>query len=331
MSQQGLENDDVVDLWAREETPVLTLPLPLTSVEGDAEKELPSTLQLRQYGSQEETWGIHGTVWDGGIALISYISTCWQQQPTKPRADCGDEDSKQRSFSSQSGKIPPQSYTVIDLGSGTGCVGLGLFLMNNYKLIGDYTSLSRNMYETIFLTDLPEALPLLEENKRLNPLSKKPLNDCQPHCHVCKLIWGEESLPEAIQAALAENPNGAQSGNSSSNVLVTGADIVYRQNLFEPLLKTLRQLATFFKNITFLFSSQSIRSHLQEFWDLSRREGWRVIPRATVLVSEDPSAIPVLQEEFEERSTTDDKYDPWEMVRDKRAPGIVIVYELILL
>jgi hypothetical protein len=34
-----------------------------------------SILKLRQYGSTDDRWGIHSTIWDGGLALTAYLAS----------------------------------------------------------------------------------------------------------------------------------------------------------------------------------------------------------------------------------------------------------------
>jgi hypothetical protein len=60
-------------------------------------------------------------------------------------------------------------------------------------------------------------------------------------------------------------------------VLITGADIVYRPSLFGPLLTTLTDLYKQLSEsaiVDIWLSCQSIRSHLNDFWDTAARHGF---------------------------------------------------------
>ena len=210
------DDDSQVELWTREETPLLEIDIGNSVV-----------LRLRQYGSHDDRWGIHSCVWDGGLALLLYFS------------QCNTQNNSQRSV-------------VLDLGAGTGIVGLG---MTNYGA------------SQVILTDLPEAIPLLEENVELNPFMNVAVHE---------LTWGDSELPQSIEMILSQS--------ASEKLIVVGADIVYRQNLFEPLLSTLDTLWKCRNDAEFWFGSQSTRRHLQEFWNLAKCKGWAMLHHANVHV-----------------------------------------------
>lgn len=305
-------DDDALALWAREETPILTLSLPSFPLkDADAESSIESeiysreTLKLRQYPSDHNNWGIHGTVWDGGVAQLAYMHQHWLQEFATSHHDNTTE-------------VERHKVDLIDLGSGTGVLGLGLFLLAN-GTNSRIENTKRISFDSIFLTDLKVAVPLLKENLELNHLQEKEGNT---QCFVEELSWGEE-LFSSIQEVLMRKSN--------NQILVTGADIVYRQNLFGPLLKTMRHMADKVESmsaISFLFSSQSIRSHLKEFWDLCQDEGWNILPKAMVRVSEHPAKLPEIEERFEAYGDFL-KDNPWSLVESKRAPGVVVVYEIL--
>jgi predicted nicotinamide N-methyase len=162
-----------------------------------------SIITLRQYISSDDRWGIHSSVWEGGLALLAYL----QQHPV------------------------PKDTLIVDLGSGTGIVGLGLTKLG---------------YTKVAVTDLQEALPLLDDNVQRNEVSDA--------VQVCNLTWGEPLSKQVLN--LIQN---------SKRVLCVGADIVYRQSLFAPLIATLAELLQY-EHVSCLLASHSIRTHLPKFY-----------------------------------------------------------------
>jgi predicted nicotinamide N-methyase len=147
----------------------------------------------------------------------------------------------------QKNPVLSEDALIIDLGSGTGVVGLGA------AAIG---------FTNVVITDLREALDLMIENTRLNP----KFNVC-----VEEIAWGEP-LSESVKQRIA----------LTREVLLVGADIVYRQNLFDPLLTTLEWLWN--TKVKCIFATQSIRSHLEEFYAQALERGFVTTHLANVLV-----------------------------------------------
>ncbi|NXD17323.1 EFMT3 methyltransferase, partial [Nothocercus nigrocapillus] len=108
-----------------------------------------------------------------------------------------------------------QGKSVIELGAGTGIVGVLAALLG-----GDVT-----------ITDLPVALEQIRENVRRN------LPGLAPQPRVCALSWGLDH---------GAFPRGAYD-------VVLGADIVYAPDTFPRLVATLRHLAGP-RTVTFLSS-----------------------------------------------------------------------------
>lgn len=108
--KQEDENDDV-KLWEREETPLLKIPLPSTNNTTSNPQPVvpPKILLLRQFGSDATEFGIHSCVWDSGIALLHFLAERYNI-----------DGSAYKQFSSSN------STLVVDLGAGTGVVGLGM-------------------------------------------------------------------------------------------------------------------------------------------------------------------------------------------------------------
>ncbi|KAL8948669.1 MAG: hypothetical protein Q9222_005166 [Ikaeria aurantiellina] len=120
-----------------------------------------------------------GQLWPGGMILAKYLLRC-------KTADL-------------------QEKTIVELGAGSGLVGLALSLLDV-------------QISSIHLTDLPPILPLLEHNIGLNPSRTPTL------AHV--LEWGC-SVPKAIP----QNPE-----------ILLAADCVYFEPAFPLLLQTMQAL-----------------------------------------------------------------------------------------
>ena len=90
------------------------------------------------------------------------------------------------------------------------------------------------------------------------------------------LSWGEESLPSLL----------VQMVTSAQRVIVVGADIVFRKNLFDPLITTLRQIFDCRPDVECLLGSQSIRTHLEDFYYRAEAAGFSLSLRAKVIVPE---------------------------------------------
>ena len=98
-------------------------------------RDKSASVQVDQEMGFDETWG--GTVWDSGLVLTRYLD----------------------SF----GKELMNALTIIDVGAGTGIVGLMAALLG----------------AKAFLTDLPSVLPLLTHNAQLNEQNYRALHSSQ--------------------------------------------------------------------------------------------------------------------------------------------------------
>lgn len=219
-------------LFDREETDVLTISL--TSRQ---------SLKIRQFPSSDDRWGIHSCVWDGGLALIAYLSVA---------------------------KTRWEETSLIDLGSGTGIVGLGVSSLSKGRCL-------------VALTDLEEALPLLKENVSANAMNWKYSRYAMTPI-VKELAWGEAVgmswLKKGVMRRRTDRCLRARPCRRPRRVIITGADIVYRKPLFLPLLSTIAELQARLLQIDpdvsleVLLACQSIRSHLHEFWTTARRQNF---------------------------------------------------------
>nr|QSQ68602.1 hypothetical protein PY_023339 [Puya raimondii] len=108
--------------------------------------------------------------------------------------------------------LPPKpSLRILELGSGTGLVGLAAAAALRARVV---------------LTDLPHVLPNLRFNARANA----PLLASRGAAAVRQLRWGERD--DLLPLAASEGPFDA----------VLGSDVVYYDHLFDPLLETLGHL-----------------------------------------------------------------------------------------
>jgi uncharacterized membrane protein YbaN (DUF454 family) len=260
-TDQTADDDNNVALWEREESPLLTLRISECL-----------ELTLRQYPSKDERWGIHSCVWDGGIATLAYLMQSLDQ--------CANHTVTPLYQSNH-------QVLLLDLGSGTGIVGLGL------------AQLAPSWLRRVYLTDLAEAVPLLETNIQLNQHHFRPLA-------------GQRPLPSVQAVALnwtdADNSSNASSSGDTNHfltedlkrhlltaqdVLLIGADIIYQPALFQPLLKTLfciKEMVISSKSSSsfrVLLGSHSIRTYHDEFWEQARAIGFQVKYKASVHVEID--------------------------------------------
>ena len=136
------------------------------------------------------------TVWDAGIVLASYV-----------HARAGGADFLPIDWAGGA------RLRCLDLGSGTGIVGLAVA--------------ASCVFERVVLTDLPSVVPLLEANAAANSLSG--VLACTVQC--LPLRWEDESHLDAVAA------------RGPYNLIVAG-DVLYRPPVVAPLLNALRRLAT---------------------------------------------------------------------------------------
>jgi predicted nicotinamide N-methyase len=221
-------------------------------------------LKLRQYNTSDSRWGIYSSVWDGGLGMVAWLHyrTRWM-----------DPDNAAASYWART--------VVVDLGSGTGIVGLAC------------AALSRGR-AAVHLTDLPEALELLQGNvirnahlwERTSKSAKMPL--------VHPLTWGEPIDDRWVEEIVSQAKSGKR-----KRILILGADIVYRVSLFQPLLGTLNELMARIAQhssskleVECVLACSSTRTHLGAFWKTARNlQGCALEWKATVKVPEEGNGL----------------------------------------
>lgn len=174
---------------------------------------------------------------------------------------------------------------VLELGAGTGLVGL------TFAAFGAHVT----------LTELPVALPLLNFNLRHNSAS------LAGSAHACVLSWGDHVPMEKYGVF----------------DMVVGADIVYAEPLFEPLLATLNQVCAP-ETVVYLSrlqrgtdpaKTERFYQGLRDFGFTTKRilvGGGRYRPNDTASIPEDPALSAAFR-------TLTDQTLPFELVRATRS------------
>jgi hypothetical protein len=127
------------------------------------------------------------------------------------------KDSEKAPLSEWETPLWNKDSTVIELGSGTGLVGL--FFAHLFSI------------KQIFLTDLACALPALQQNVQRNTVDSI-CTDSGTRVEVSPLAWGD---PTDINKHASKQPS-----------VIICSDVVYFRHLFIPLLSTLRGLLILF-------------------------------------------------------------------------------------
>lgn len=150
-------------------------------------RQLPvaSATHAKEACSSADGLATGSTVWDAGLVLAHYLYVEYAQE-------------KDRKLS------------CIDLGSGTGIVGLA--------------AAASGAFQRVVLTDMQSVLPLTQANRDTNALPSSTVNVV-----VMPLKWDSEGDLKAVSA-------------DGSFDLVMGGDLLYRPQVVEPLLCALRKL-----------------------------------------------------------------------------------------
>lgn len=140
--------------------------------------------------------GIGGSIWTSGQILAEHL----QSQQKRYRALF-------------------QGKNVVELGSGTGYVGL----------------MAAVCFEpaNVFLTDLASHVACLERNVALNTSVLRP----GVNVHVTELAWGSTVHEAALLEKLSRDDN-------THVDIILGTDVAYLRELYDPLLHTLRHIAS---------------------------------------------------------------------------------------
>ncbi|KAH7928057.1 hypothetical protein BV22DRAFT_1083645 [Leucogyrophana mollusca] len=165
-----------------------------------------------------QKYGIAGRVWEAAYAIIAYINrdASWDFDPP---------------FVYEQSSTPRRVF--IELGSGTGIVA---------ARISDSGALRTR--DLLFVTDLPEVCPLLENNLRdqLNATASSSLSS-NGSVTVRPLAWGnyEHALQIARDLGLDSECDGSDPRHLTHIIC---SDLVYFPELLAPLLRTLIHLTS---------------------------------------------------------------------------------------
>ena len=134
------------------------------------------------------------TVWDAGIVLAAHVF-----------AEC-------RKAASKSTAPEEEAQRLLDLGSGTGIVGLA--------------AAASGSFSSVVLTDLPSVVPLLERNAAANAAEIGLATSVE----ALPLSWDDDGM---LQSAAARGPF----------TMIVGGDLLYRPQVVPPLLHAIQALA----------------------------------------------------------------------------------------
>ena len=188
--------------------------------------------------------------------LQSYFSPAWRRNTTPappiPNEYCLDNDNSPVGSNTM---IPSKPFRIVELGAGTGYVGIWLAKMLRHPT-------------EIYITDLEQVLPLIRDNVATH---------YQPHhadtsttVHVQRLHWGNK---EDTNALLADGPID----------LVIVSDCVYFPELFELLTTTLQDICNPTTKVVIGYKCRSLEKEAGFWQDYFGRffeyePVWKLIP-----------------------------------------------------
>uniref|UniRef100_A0A7S1CWL0 Uncharacterized protein n=1 Tax=Cyclophora tenuis TaxID=216820 RepID=A0A7S1CWL0_CYCTE len=167
-------------------------------------------------------------------------------------------------------------------------------------------------------------------------------NDNNIQIKATSLPWGNATSEEQKRLLWME-----QRIRQASNVLLVGADIIYRKSLFDPLLVTMKRLLSLSeeednddssptkkkKNTTkvqCLLATQSIRQHLNEFWDRAEQVGFLRPHHVASVVVEQQQSTASQQQQQQQQTTTMLPEVVYGESKSAKGPGIVHILEVRL-
>ncbi|BFZ21256.1 hypothetical protein BsWGS_24295 [Bradybaena similaris] len=151
--------------------------------------ELKNGQELTVY--QSAVGDVGCVVWDAALVLCSYIVKCAWSPPGQSQTD----------------RLVLQGRSVLDLGSGTGVVGLVTACLGARTVV----------------TDLPDFVPLMQHNISENK------SKFTGSCSAKSLTWGDKEQMHVLKQS--DFPNGAD--------FIVLADCVYYEESLEQLVETI--------------------------------------------------------------------------------------------
>ncbi|KAG0229623.1 hypothetical protein BGW41_002924 [Actinomortierella wolfii] len=189
------------------------------------------------------TFGIAGRIWDSSYALDLYLRAPVDEytfDPPCPIPSSCFRSSSPPSSSTTTTQSPSSSrnLTIVEIGAGTGYVGIALAkrLRPGSKMI---------------LTDLEEVVPLMTKNVQDN------IQDPSACCSVLvePLAWGNQDHSKR----LLDEHGGAPD-------FIVASDLVYFPELYPPLLQTLREITSLQTKVLFGYKERSLWKETP-FWE----------------------------------------------------------------
>ena len=156
--------------------------------------------------------GIAFQLWPAASYLCNHIEQNYENIHTMIKAKTGAASSSSSSSSSDGTKYP---LNVLELGAGIGLVGIFCGSLFTTSHIND-----------IIITDLPETVPIINENIALN----QQKYDANNRISCNTLRWGNVEDLDAVLASYA---------NPTAQLVVVLADCVYWECLYQCLYDTL--------------------------------------------------------------------------------------------
>ncbi|KAI8890940.1 hypothetical protein K501DRAFT_328108 [Backusella circina FSU 941] len=183
---------------------------------------ITTNLDLKQDIGQ---FGLAGKIWQSAYTLEALFSPDTLIQPSNPIPESY--------YNTSQAPIPSQKLRILELGAGTGYVGIGL------------ASRLRQPCE-IYITDLEQVVPLIQENV------DKYHNDKGASVVVDRLHWGNQEDARRLRG---------QEGFD----LVVISDCVYFPELFEILLETLLEVCDASTRVVIGYKCRSLEKETG-FW-----------------------------------------------------------------
>ncbi|KAF9971692.1 hypothetical protein BGZ73_005265 [Actinomortierella ambigua] len=189
------------------------------------------------------TFGIAGRIWDSSYALDLYLRapvTEYTFDPPCPiPTSCFlSSSSSTTADNATATTTPPPAITILEIGAGTGYVGIALAK----RLCPG---------STLILTDLEEVVPLMTKNAQDN------IQDPSSCCRVLvePLAWGNDEHAKKLLAEHGGAPD-----------FIVASDLVYFPELYPPLLQTLRDICSLKTKVLFGYKERSLWKETP-FWE----------------------------------------------------------------
>ncbi|KAI9305351.1 putative methyltransferase-domain-containing protein [Cunninghamella echinulata] len=188
--------------------------------------------------NQDLKYGLAGKIWHSAYMLQVFFSNNGIFDPVNPIPNKYYYNNKNSDTDQKNNKI----YKILELGAGTGYVGITLAKMLNSSC-------------QIYITDLEPVVPLIQENVDLHYSKDDAINRASVFCE--RLHWGNQRDAELLLEKI---------GGGSFDLVVI-SDCVYFPELFQPLMNTLLQICQ--DDTTKVVIGYKCRSLEKEtgFWD----------------------------------------------------------------